>query len=473
MICSKEKRFFIIGKNLKSQKKHFNFIFLALLFFVFTQPFFAQENENSINDKGIVSGQVLNENSSVKEESKKNDKNDSSKLTQEQKAKLKNQQKQAKLLAKEKAKQKTDKYLGTVYVPQKNYEIVKDDIKLSFRAGTGTFSFYAFDSQKKQIPLFSQYSDSISTSFFAKVDGTIYRLNKDAAVKKELRKIPSGAQLVYNIAGKTQIAVQFEPISSFPGKKTDIVKVSIFSTNIFNEVQDISVKAVIDTILGEGTDFHFVTTAGNKISSEKQFSSFKQDRSIISTDGKTSLQIVLDGKSVSSPEQVSFSEVRSLLEGPWVPVIVEGRSFNSAVSYNNSAVSVNWASKKLKKGETSSIVFYFATGLESAMPEGLSFIDYVLGNEENIEALKQDSENPDANVDEKKLDNLNLIKKPDIDFIVPPITQEQLDPVYVQNLINRINSLQSDPALVDFNEIRLLNAELDSILERIRRPESK
>lgn len=446
-----------LNNKIKTQSKQWTLVLSAVFLLVTTQFLYAQQDDLGEKSSSVEVSETL-------EEQEENP--TPIELTAEQKAQLKKQQQEAKLAAKEKARQKTDKYLGTVYVPQKKYELSKGNIKLSFRAGTGTFSLYAFDSQKKQIPLFNQYSDSISTSFFAKVGGTVYRLNKDAAVKKELRKTSSGAQLVYTITGKAQIAVDFEVISSILGKKEDMVKITVYSTNLLGDPQEISVKAVVDTILGEGTDFHFISTAGLKIASERQLLSVKKDRSIISTDGKSSFQVLLDGKSVSTPEQVSFAGVRSLLEGPWVPVIVEGRSFNSAVSYNNSALSVNWAGKKLKTGETSSVVFYFASGVDGAMPNGLSFVDYVLENEKTDKDIADEKTLEDS--EQKKIET-GEIKKPDIDFIIPPLTQEQLDPVYVQNLINRINALQSDPALVDRSEIRLLNAELDLIMEKIRR----
>ena len=60
------------------------------------------------------------------------------------------------------------------------------------------------------------------------------------------------------------------------------------------------------------------------------------------------------------------------------------------------------------------------------------------------------------------------VEKPDFEFIVPPVSDAQLDPEYVQDLIDRINSLQSDPDLVDHEEVSRLNAELDAILLKLR-----
>ena len=48
------------------------------------------------------------------------------------------------------------------------------------------------------------------------------------------------------------------------------------------------------------------------------------------------------------------------------------------------------------------------------------------------------------------------------------VTDDQLDPDYIQNLLDRIASLESDPALVDKSEVRELNDELDAILAKLR-----
>jgi len=48
------------------------------------------------------------------------------------------------------------------------------------------------------------------------------------------------------------------------------------------------------------------------------------------------------------------------------------------------------------------------------------------------------------------------------------VTKEQLDPEYIQNLLDRIADLESDPALVDKAEVKQLNDELDAILAVIR-----
>ena len=60
-------------------------------------------------------------------------------------------------------------------------------------------------------------------------------------------------------------------------------------------------------------------------------------------------------------------------------------------------------------------------------------------------------------------------KKADVDFIVQNVTEKQLDFEYIQNLINRIDALESTDTDVDRNELRQLNSELDAILAALRK----
>lgn len=49
------------------------------------------------------------------------------------------------------------------------------------------------------------------------------------------------------------------------------------------------------------------------------------------------------------------------------------------------------------------------------------------------------------------------------------VTEKQLDPEYIQNLLDRIAEIENDPALVDKAGVERMNAELDAILEELRR----
>ena len=435
-------------------------LFLAVSLFMFV-PLIAQDAEESVEEeKTEQTGtkpqkskeELIEERAALKlkqaEEKKK---------AKEEKAAAKEKLRLAKQLAKDKLREKKDKYLGIVYVPEKKYEIKRGLLRLTFKGTTGSFNVLAKGEDTPETALLSQYEGSSSTYFSAKVNNTVYRLNKDAGVSRELRKLSSGAQLAYTIEKKAQVVVDFVPVSSVMGAPEDMVRVTVYTTNISKNPETIAVKGVFDTILGEGTDYHFITSTGLKIRGEKKFGSMKTERSIISTNSRTSVQFVLYGQTIASPDWVSLSNRDSLAKGSWVPEITDDRSFNTVLAYNNSSIAVNWPAQILKPEETTSFSFYIVAGVDSRVPNGLAFIDQL---NKKVDAPVE--------VTEVKNDQVEL-KKPAVDFIVSPsITDSQLDPEYIQNLIDRINALQSDPLTVDRQEVRQLNRELDAILEKIR-----
>ena len=381
------------------------------------------------------------------------------KLTKEEKAEaarlLKEAKKARKADEKRRKREVTDKYLGVVYTPESKYDLKSGKVHVALRGSTGSFNIYAIDSKNKETAIFSTADDS-STSYFSVLIGRReYRLNKTASVSSQVRDRDDGGQIAYQVGKDLQIVLDFSTASSVVGGEDDIVKIAVYTTNLSENRQVLAMKAVLDTILGENLDYHFVTASGKKISDETQLLDFKAERYFVSTNEKVSAQFLLDGKTILSPDSISFANRDFLVHGSWIPVITESKSFSAVLSYNNSAVCINWPYYGVEAGETSSFTFYIALATDREQPKGLDFVDTLTDDSQRMQAV----DGSKAGI---------TVKKPDVDFIVAPITDEQLDPAYIQNLIDRINALSSDPALVDRTELRQLNAELDAIMERIR-----
>ena len=104
---------------------------------------------------------------------------------------------------------KIDPYLGDVYIPVKKYSLFFENYSIECNSERGTFNFYSAQKNRKKTPVLSNYEDSISSSFFLKIGKTVYCLNKDSAVQKELWKTANGARLVYTINNKARVAIDF------------------------------------------------------------------------------------------------------------------------------------------------------------------------------------------------------------------------------------------------------------------------
>ena len=54
-------------------------------------------------------------------------------------------------------------------------------------------------------------------------------------------------------------------------------------------------------------------------------------------------------------------------------------------------------------------------------------------------------------------------------YTVGDLSDNMLNMQYINDLLNRIRKLEEDPDHVDRNELLRLNAELDAVLEKVRR----
>ncbi|MBR4599796.1 MAG: hypothetical protein IKO39_07095, partial [Treponema sp.] len=145
----------------------------------------------------------------------------------------------------------------------------------------------------------------------------------------------------------------------------------------------------------------------------------------------------------------------------WDTGFRKGRGFSNIRGYDDSGIMLDWPDAILAPGQKTESVFYIAAASHEEFPRGLIYADNLLLPEEG-------SENEGEQEKAEVKSNENAEKRTDVEFIVPPIKDYQLDPEYIQQLIDKIDSLQSSKD-VNKKEIMRLNAELDAILEKLRR----
>ena len=74
----------------------------------------------------------------------------------------------------------------------------------------------------------------------------------------------------------------------------------------------------------------------------------------------------------------------------------------------------------------------------------------------------------------KDVEVISSTEKPEVnetqnvEFDVNSIEKEKLNYEYIQQLIDKINKLESDDSEINRNELLMLNTELDVILEKLR-----
>jgi hypothetical protein len=160
-----------------------------------------------------------------------------------------------------------------------------------------------------------------------------------------------------------------------------------------------------------------------------------------------------------------------LLLQNWIPSIIQSRTFDSVLSYNNSAVAINWEPTHLEQGQETSFTYYIAFASDGAKPAGEVFIRNF--DETQLNSTDQQADIPTETEDfePKNVSDTAEIFQPDktnVEFNPAMIPPEKINYEYVRKLLERIDALENDAEKVNREEILNLNAELDAIMEILR-----
>lgn len=331
-------------------------------------------------------------------------------------------------------------------------ELQQGNFILRLFEDSGTFSLFYLTENGKQAYFFSPYDDFSSTFFSVKVDEKIYKLNRDSPVEFSTYESETGAGIKYSVGKEIEVFADFSFVPEFDGVDSGCVKVELIVNNVSSESHTVVLKGVFDTILGENSGLHFSTSRFPQITTEQDLEMMMVDKWVRSFNDNYSVQFLLNGTDITVPQNVCVANKDLISSGVWQYVPKTGRSFNSVFSYNNSAVGVLWNPMIVTPNSKSSVCFYISFAKGSSVPTDSKFLG---------EAV------PQSPLNEK--DEVVYQDEYGTTYTLGTLSDEQLDPKYIEALLNRIRVLEADPTKVDRMEVLQLNAELDAILEKIRR----
>lgn len=353
-----------------------------------------------------------------------------------------------------------DGVLGIDYLLESSHSLESPVLRVDLFKKPGTFNIRAKTDGSRAVPLLATQDVSSSTSFLLRIDGKIYSLRDLGRIPRELRTYEDGAQLVYFLDDQIRFIVDFSLAGGGSGHDHDIVRVTLRTVNLGSRSHSVDVKGIFDTVCGEVSSVHFTAGKRSEIRFETRLSAsdVMRERTVVSSNGRAAFQFVFDGNSVTPVESVIFANPDILYKAGWTPDVRKGRGFSNIRGYDDSAIMVDWNEFRLEPNEKSEITFFIAVAVNDAPLRGLDYVDRIImtENKKKDEVVAAPPPLPAQD------------KRSGVEFIVPPVKDYQLDPEYIQNLIDRIDSLQSGDN-VDKKEIERLNAELDAILEKLRR----
>ncbi|MCQ2577689.1 MAG: hypothetical protein MJ176_04050 [Treponema sp.] len=381
--------------------------------------------------------------------------------------------------AKEEAARNDSNFLGwsgtTGGIIENNFETML----LKSRGDTGSFSLSALDENGKAFPVLSILQEFTNSSFYICSGKNVYKLSGGRGVKTAALKTDRGMRILYQIKDVADVDIDFQVFASVPQGAMDIIKVTAKVKNTAVKSRNMGIKVVFDTLLGEKTQYHFTDQNTDPVESEILSRDPSRFTLIESKDDKTTFQLVLKGGDATVPEFVTIGNYDTVATLDWEPNLLRQRSFNTLTSYNNTAVGVNWPCKTVLPSEELSVSFYMGA---SVLPSNLDVLAYAEGRPSlrkkqgyALDSASKESKTVETQLITEDPDLVQVVpskkttpSKSEINFDVNSITEEQLRPEYIQALIDRIQNLEESDSTMNRDDLLLLNAELDMILQRLR-----
>ena len=360
-------------------------------------------------------------------------------------------------------KEKSKNYVGWIEPDNSKIDVSLGCLRMSFRPKIGSFNIFVIDEDNKEQSVFSTHNEFSASSFYLKCGKEIYKLNSASGVKTE-----TGAVVKYTISNIAKVSVFFDFMKSDEQNDYDMIKISAEIENLGTRQKKYALKGVFDTVLGEKGLNHFFSSTNDAINTEKEFRNVKAERWFVSKNDKYSMQFLLDGVDITPIECVLLGNKTTFDSNAWIPSLSIDKSFDSFVSYNDSEVCIIWPEVSILPNEKDSFVFYIAFAANGEKPQG----NYFIGDkkEEVVEVKKEKSVVKQEVVKVPEEEKVKETKKeiPDVKFDVATLSREKLSQEYVAGLMERIANLEDSGENVDREELLMLNAELDAILEILR-----
>ena len=343
-------------------------------------------------------------------------------------------------------------------------------IRIKTKPHLGTFNIGVINDDNKDVSVLSSSNEYTSTSLYLKTSKKIYKLTAGSGVYTKSFVGKNAIRLLYNIPKVADVAVDMYCFPSETPGDDDMIRVTATITNKGKKNETFSLKAILDTVLGESVKYHFYTSDGMPVKNEVMFRTMQNQKWVLSKNELASMQLLFDGGDCTAPSLVALANYSTLEKRSWEPDMLSYRAFDTVLSYNNSAVGVIWQESKIAPLETSKNVFYIALASDLRKPNGDKYLfhEEYLEDEETEKTKVQNTQKMGEPADVLEITPSKPEVSESVDFTVKKLGKEQLSPEYVQALLDKIASLEENKPDINREELLQLNAELDAILEALR-----
>ncbi len=382
-------------------------------------------------------------------------------------------------------------YIGWVDASTKDVSFNQGIIQVKVKPNLGSYNISVLNEKERAVSLLATGNEFTSSSLYLKTAKKTYKLLADTTIKTTVTKKEKGLTITYVIPDVAEINLDLDCFKSSAESDYDILKTTISATNKGKKTTDFTFKQILDTVLGETGSFHFYDYENIPVKTEIMYRGLKKHNQkwFVSKNNSACMQMFFTGGDSTEPELFALANFSTLDKKTWEPDMNSVRTFDTVLSYNNSAVGVIWPTVKVAPESTSKILYYLAFATDGAEAKGQYFV-YGIPEEKKPEIEVEKFEEkiqktPEIEVQKEvqtpapvqsqpqplppvQDDGYSPTNPPSVDFNVDKLSKEKYTQEYIQSLLDRISELEKDSASVNREELLQLNKELDEILSALK-----
>lgn len=219
----------------------------------------------------------------------------------------------------------------------------KDNILVEYVPHNGGVFLYYVDENGKKTPVLDTVDYGTSSFVGVLIDKNYFNIRTSGGVAYKCEAKEDRLSVVYNIAKKVQLTVTY----TVPQK--NILNIKYDLKNLDGKEHSVSLKSIYDTSLGEWNGTLFSTESKQKIKSEYIITDYQKHKTLTSSDGEIGIRFMMDKDFEKYAYKTVIAAKPFFETDSFDGYFVEGRGFNTVLSYNNSCVGFFFKSRVLKK----------------------------------------------------------------------------------------------------------------------------
>lgn len=356
----------------------------------------------------------------------------------------------------------------------------KDNILVEYVPHNGGVFLYYIDDDGKKTPVLDTVDYGTSSFVGVLIDKNYFNIRTSGGVAYKCEAKEDRLSVIYNIAKKVQLTVTY----TVPQKNLLNIKYDL--KNLDGKEHSVSLKSIFDTSLGEWNGTLFSTESKQKIKSEYIITDYQKHKTLTSSDGEIGIRFMMDKDFEKYAYKTVIAAKPFFETDSFDSYFVEGRGFNTVLSYNNSCVGFFFKSRVLKKDKDISFSqrIEFSKAIITSFKEIEDESDLPKFEENESETVKADEKTevilPDqTSVDSttKKEESVSVEQEIDYTPVFENISAKDspvekpvktVDRQRALEIINRIKNLEDSGKNTDRREIMQLQRELTEILKCLK-----